>query len=137
MRLTSLGAARNKFDEEARVNLKLAKQRLSVFNGNWLDDRNLFTNLCGLKASNSKKQLKKIKGKVRYDLKLADAIEHEFKDLDKDTREVRLLEYARMMKLSKVSWGGWGERRTERSETKTLLRATGRKKHLLPKQADV
>jgi len=78
-------------DVSSSVPLESAKARLEMFQRDWHLGRGRDR---GLKA--------KVKEKVREDLMLADAIELEFEDLDKEMKEVRLLEYARMMKLSKI-----------------------------------
>jgi hypothetical protein len=69
---------------------------MALFRRDWHLDAGLFSK-CFKKSMRSK-----IKEKIKEDLRLADAIELEFEELDDDMKEVRLLEYARMMKLSKV-----------------------------------
>ncbi|GMI36954.1 hypothetical protein TeGR_g4660, partial [Tetraparma gracilis] len=83
-------------DTSARTPYDAAVFRMALFRRDWHLDAGLFSK-CFKKSMRSK-----IKEKIKEDLRLADAIELEFEELDDDMKEVRLLEYARMMKLSKV-----------------------------------
>ena len=86
-------------DVSSSVPLESAQARLAMFRRDWnLEDKGVW---CGKKGRGGGLR-SKVKDKVREDLMLADAIELEFKDLDREMMEVRLLEYARMMKLSKI-----------------------------------
>ena len=83
-------------DTSAKTPYNAAVFRERMFKRDWHLDANIFTK-CVKKSMRSK-----VKMKIKEDLKLADAIELEFEELDEDMKEVRLLEYARMMKLSTV-----------------------------------
>ncbi|GMH95715.1 hypothetical protein TrVE_jg5792 [Triparma verrucosa] len=86
-------------DVSATVPLESAEVRLKVFREDW--HLNEEKGGCGRRGYKTSLRYK-VKHKVREDLRLADAIEKEFEDLETDVKEVRLLEYARMMKLSKI-----------------------------------
>lgn len=86
----------NNGDTSAKTPYEAALFRYNMFRRDWHFDSG-FLARCIKKSMRSK-----VKEKIREDLRLADAIELEFTELDNDMKEVRLLEYARMMKLSKV-----------------------------------
>jgi hypothetical protein len=86
----------DKGDTSAREPHDAAVLRYQLFRREWHLDS-------GWLAKRVKKSMRsKVREKIREDMRLADAIELEFEGLDEDMKEMRLLEYVRVMKLSKL-----------------------------------
>jgi len=91
----------NAGDLSVTERLNIATAQLDLFRRNWIEAEEGWFKFW--RKKNHNKTLQKITTKIRYDLRLTDAIELEFGELDKEMQECRLIEYARMMKVS-VFW---------------------------------
>jgi hypothetical protein len=94
--LSSLKKRLRNGDTSAKKPYDAVERRYQLFCRDWNID-------IGWLASFARRSTRsKVEQKIREELRLADAIEKEFEKLEEDMQEVRLLEYARVGKLSSI-----------------------------------